>query len=287
MNTVSPNASPYIVDITIENFQQVILEGSMQQPVLVDFWADWCAPCKQLLPILTKLAEEYQGQFVLAKVNIEEQQELAAQFQVRSVPSVMLVSQGQLVDQFNGAKPESEIRAFLEPHLSNPVAQLKEQIQQLIGAEQLDQALLLLQQAVSQLPEDYELQIQLARVLLQKSQAQEAKAVLDNLPETEKGRLEVKGLMAGLSFAERAPTPEQLAALGEREDSEARYLKALDALVKADYETATQLLMKIIRDERGYAEGVAHKTLLEVFSLLGEGNPLVIQTRRKLFTLLY
>ncbi|MDR9468178.1 thioredoxin [Marinospirillum sp.] len=279
--------SPYIIDITLENFQQVILEGSMQQPVLVDFWADWCAPCKQLLPILTKLAEEYQGQFILAKVNIEEQQELAAQFQVRSVPTVMLVSQGQLLDQFNGAKPESEIRAFLEPHLSNPVAQLKEQIKQLVGAEELDQAQMLLQQAISQLPEDYDLQIELARVLLQKSQAQDAKAVLDNLPETEKGRPDVQGLRAGLKFAEKAPSAEELAALGDRDDSEARYLKALAALVQADYDKAVDLLMAIIRDDRGYDEGSAHKTLLEVFALLGEGNPLVIQTRRKLFTLMY
>ncbi|WP_114417699.1 thioredoxin [Marinospirillum perlucidum] len=281
------STSPYIVDITVENFQQIILEGSMQQPVLVDFWADWCAPCKALMPILTKLAEEYQGKFILAKVNIEEQQELAAQFQVRSVPTVMLVSQGQLVDQFNGAKPESEIRAFLEPHLTNPVEQLKEQIRELIGAEQLDQAQMLLQQAISQLPEDYELQIQLARVLLQKSQASEAKAVLDNLPETEKGRPDVQGLQAGLKFAEKAPSAEELAALGERDDSEARYLKALAALVQADYDRAVTLLMAIIRDDRGYDEGVAHKTLLEVFALLGEGNPLVIQTRRKLFTLMY
>jgi len=279
--------SPYIIDITLENFQQVILEGSMQQPVLIDFWADWCAPCKQLLPILTKLADEYQGKFILAKVNIEEQQELAAQFQVRSVPTVMLVSQGQLVDQFNGAKPESEIRAFLEPHLSNPVEQLKEQIKQLVGAEELDQAQMLLQQAISQLPDDYDLQIELARVLLQKSQAQDAKAVLDNLPETEKARPDVQGLMAGLRFAEKAPSAEQLAALGDRDDSEARYLKAMAALVQADYEQAMELLMAIIRDDRGYDEGVAHKTLIEVFTLLGEGNPLVIQTRRKLFTLMY
>ncbi|SFC19728.1 thioredoxin [Marinospirillum celere] len=279
--------SPYIIDITIENFQQVILEGSMQQPVLIDFWAEWCAPCKQLLPILTKLAEEYQGQFILAKVNIEEQQELAAQFQVRSVPTVMLVSQGQLVDQFNGAKPESEVRAFLEPHLTNPVDQIKEQIAQLIGAEQLDQALMLLQQVVSQLPEDYELQIQMARVLLQKGQAADAKAVLENLPETEKGRPEVKGLMSGLNFAERAPSAEQLAAVADRDDSEARYLKALDALVKADYDRAIDLLMAIMREDRSYDEGVAHKTLLEVFTLLGESNPLVVQSRRKLFTLMY
>lgn len=280
------NPSP-IIDITLENFQQVILEGSMQQPVLVDFWADWCAPCKALMPILTKLAQEYQGKFILAKINIEEQPELAAQFQVRSVPTVMLVNQGQLVDQFNGAKPESEIRAFLEPHLTNPVDQIKQQIAELIGSEQLDPALALLQQAVSQLPEDYELQIQMARVLLQKGQAADAKAVLDQLPETEKARPEVKGLMAGLGFAERAPSSEQLAALGDRDDSEARYLKAMDALIKSDYETAIELLMAIVRDERSYQEGIANKTLLEVFSLLGESNPLVVQTRRKLFTLMY
>lgn len=281
------STSPYIIDITLENFQQVILEGSMQQPVLVDFWSEGCAPCKQLLPILTRLANEYQGQFILAKVNVAEQQELAAQFQVRSVPTVMLVSQGQLLDQFNGAKPEAEIRAFLEPHLTNPVEQLKEQIKQLVGAEELDQALLLLQQAVSQLPEDYDLQIELARVLLQKSQAQDAKSVLENLPETEKGRPEVKGLMAGLGFAEKAPSAEQLAEIADRDDSEARYLKAIAALVQADYETALQLLMAVVRDDRSYQEGVAHKTLLEVFALLGEGNPLVIQSRRKLFTLMY
>ena len=281
------STSPYIVDITIDNFQQVILEGSMQQPILIDFWAEWCAPCKALMPILTQLVQEYQGKFILAKINIEEQPELAAKFQVRSVPTVMLVSQGQLVDQFNGAKPESEIRAFLDPHLTNPVEQLKQQLAELIGAGQLDQALMLLQQAVTQLPEDYELQIQMARVLLQKGQATDAKAVLDNLPETEKGRPEVKGLMAGLGFAERAPDPEQLASLGDRDDSEARYLKAMHALVQADYETAVQLLMAIVRDERSYQEGIANKTLLEVFSLLGESNPLVIQTRRKLFTLMY
>lgn len=281
------NTSPYIIDITLENFQQVILEGSMQQPVLVDFWSDGCAPCKQLLPILTQLANEYQGQFILAKVNVGEQQELAAQFQVRSVPTLMLVSQGQLVDQLSGAKPESEIRAFLEPHLRNPVAELKEQVKQLIGAEELDQAQLLLQQAISQLPEDYDLQIDLARVLLQKSQTTEAKAVLDKLPETEKGRPEVKGLIAGLSFAEKAPSAEKLAEIADQDDSEARYLKAMAALVQADYDAAIELLFAIMRDERSYQDGIAHKTLLEVFALLGEGNPLVVKSRRKLFTLMY
>ncbi|GLR63344.1 thioredoxin [Marinospirillum insulare] len=279
--------SPYIIDITLENFQQVILEGSMQQPVLVDFWADWCAPCKALLPSLHKLADEFQGQFILAKINIEEQPELAQQFQVKSVPTVMLVKEGQLADQFNGVKPESEIRAFLKQHLTNPVEAFKEQIKVLIGEGELDQAQEMLQQAISQLPEDTELQIDLARVLLQKNLASEAKAVLDNLPEAEKARPDVKGLMAGLKFSEVAPTAEQLAALGEREDSEANYLKAMAALLQGEHEQALERLLNLLRDDRSYQEGIAHKTLLEVFAMLGEGNPLVVKARRKLYTLMY
>ena len=281
------SSSPHIIDITLENFQQVILEGSMQQPVLIDFWADWCAPCKALMPVLTKLAQEFNGQFILAKINIEEQPELAAQFQVRSVPTVMLVSQGQLVDQFNGAKPESEVRAFLKQHLTNPVEAFKEQIKQLIGEGELDQAQTLLQQAISQLPEDIELQIELARVLLQKNQSADVRAVLDQLPEADKARPEVKGLVAGLQFVETAPSAEQLATLADRDDSEARYLKAMAALVQADYETALELLLNLLRDDRAYEEGIAHKTLLEVFALLGEGNPLVVSSRRRLYTLMY
>ena len=279
--------SPYIIDVTLENFQQVILEGSMQQPVLVDFWADWCAPCKALMPTLHKLAEEFQGQFILAKVNIEEQPELAQQFQVKSVPTLMLVGEGQLLDQFNGVKPESEIRAFLKQHLTNPVDAFKEQIKLLIGEGELDQAQEMLQQAITQLPEDTDLQIDLARVLLQKNLATEAKAVLENLPETEKARPQVKGLMAGLKFAEVASSAEQLAALGEREDSEANYLKAMAALLQGEHEQALERLLNLLRDDRAYQEGVAHKTLLEVFAMLGEGNPLVVKARRKLYTLMY
>lgn len=281
------STSPYIIDINLENFQQIILEGSMQQPVLVNFWGESCAPCKVLTPVLHKLAEEFQGQFILAKVNTDEQPELAQQFQVQSVPTVLLVNQGQLVDQFNDVKPESEIRAFLKQHLTNPVDVLKEQVKLFISEGELDQAQALLQQAVGQLPEDVELQIDLARVLLQKNLATDAKAVLDNLPEADKARPEVKGLMAGLNFSEVAPSAEQLTALGEREDSEANYLKAMAALVKSDYEQALERLLNLLRDDRSFQEGVAHKTLLEVFALLGEGNPLVVKSRRKLYTLMY
>lgn len=281
------HSSPYIVDITPENFQQVILEGSMRQPVLIDFWADWCAPCKALLPVLTKLTEEYNGQLILAKINIEEQPEIAAQFQVRSVPTVILVNQGQFIDQFTGAKPESEIRAFLKQHIRNPVEDFKVQIKQLLSEGQLDTAQTLLEQAMAQLPEDMDLKIDLARVYLQQNQSDAAQALLMALPDADQQRPEVKGLIAGLKFAEQAPSAEQLALLADREDSEALYLKALAAVVQADYEQAIDQLLQLLRTDRSYQEGVAHKTLLEVFTLLGEAHPLVIRSRRQLYTLMY
>ena len=279
--------SPYSIDITLDNFQQIILEGSMQQPVLVSFWGEACAPCKALMPLLHKLADEFQGQFILAKINAEEQPELAQQFQVQSIPTAMLVGEGKLLDQFNGLKPESEIRAFLKQHLTNPVDAFKEQIKVCIGEGELDQAKEMLKQAISQLPEDTELQIDLARVLLQKNLASDAKVVLENLPEAEKARPEVKGLIAGLKFAEVAPSAEQLAELGEREDSEANYLKAMAALLQGQHEQALERLLNLLRDDRSYQEGIAHKTLLEVFAMLGESNSLVIKARRKLYTLMY
>ena len=281
------NNSPYIIDITLENFQQVILEGSAKLPILVNFWGESCAPCKVLLPILHKLADEFQGQFILAKINTDTQPELVQQFQIRSVPTVLLVSEGQLLDQFDGVKPESEIRAFLKQHLTNPVDALKEQVKLFIGEGELDQAQALLTQAISQLPDDIDLQLDLARVLLQKNLATDAKQLLDNLPEAEKARPDVKGLMAGLKFSEVAPSAEQLTALGDREDSEANYLKAMAALLQGNHEEALERLLNLLSNDRSFKEGVAHKTLLEVFAMLGEASPLTIKARRKMYTLMY
>ena len=109
--------SPFIIDLTLENFEQVVLRDSQQTPVLIDFWASWCQPCQILMPLLSKLAEEYQGKFILAKLNTEEQQEIAAQFGIRSIPTVKLFKDGAQVDEFAGALPENDIRTFLDKHI--------------------------------------------------------------------------------------------------------------------------------------------------------------------------
>src|SRR5690349_10632750 len=115
-------ASPHVFDATAETFETEVLQGSVQTPVLVDFWAEWCGPCKTLGPVLEKLAVEYNGAFRLAKIDVDKEQQLAAAFQVRSIPTVYLVKGGQLVDGFPGALPEGQLREFLKHHGIEPAA---------------------------------------------------------------------------------------------------------------------------------------------------------------------
>lgn len=109
--------TPYIFDVTGANFEQLVIENSFHKPVLVDFWADWCAPCKALMPLLAQIAESYQGELLLAKVNCDVEQDIVMRFGIRSLPTVVLFKDGQPVDGFAGAQPESQIRALLEPHV--------------------------------------------------------------------------------------------------------------------------------------------------------------------------
>jgi putative thioredoxin len=137
------NASAHIVEIDESNAQQLLIEESMTRPVVVDFWADWCGPCKQLMPILEKLAGEYQGAFLLAKVNADEQQMLAQQLGVRSLPTVMVIKDGQPIDGFSGAQPESAVREMLDKHLPSPQADALAEAEQLMAEGDIPAALAL------------------------------------------------------------------------------------------------------------------------------------------------
>ena len=132
--------APYIVDVTTDNFAEV-MQASFQVPVLVDFWADWCQPCHMLMPVLAKLAEDYGGKFVLAKLNTEQNQELAAQFGIKSIPNVKLFKDGQIVDEFMGALPEQGVREFLDKHIVDEEQAAEEQERKLqVFADELENA---------------------------------------------------------------------------------------------------------------------------------------------------
>lgn len=282
--------SPFIVEVTRENFQQV-MEASQRVPILMDFWAPWCEPCKALLPVLEHLANEFQGRFYLAKVNTEDQQEVAAQFGIRSVPAVKLFMNGQEVDEFTGALPESEVRVFLEKHLPRPSDGLVAQAQQALLDGDADTALAALQQAKQMDPGNHHIDVTLAQTLAAMGDTEGAKAALDALPEEVQQTPEVVALRGHMEFESQAANAPDVASLEQRlaanpDDSEARYQLALHKINAQDYEAALDLLLELMRRDRAYEDDAARKTMVKVFDLLGD-DPMAARYRSRMFTLLH
>lgn len=278
-----------VVEATAGNIQQ-LLEMSMQVPVVLDCWAPWCEPCKNLMPVMEKLAREYNGAFILAKLNIDENPEIAEQLGVRSVPDVKLISQGGLVDQFQGALPEKQIREWLGKYFPAPAeAQLSPEEEAAAAFEAGDTAtaLTMYQELVSQWPEQTDYQIEMARVLAASGQADDALAVLDNLPPEVRDAAPARGVRASIEFADEALPAEEIAALGERDDSDACYQRAMRQVADGQYEDGLEALLTLMKQDRTYQDDIARKTLLRVFDALGADHPLTVSYRRKLFALLY
>ncbi|WP_313499195.1 thioredoxin [Stutzerimonas nitrititolerans] len=284
----------FIFDVTASNFEQLVLENSFHKPVLVDFWAEWCAPCKALMPLLAKITEEYQGELLLAKVNCDIEQEVVARFGVRSLPTVVLFKDGQPVDGFAGAQPEAAIRALLEPHVQQPAtpeADLLESAQALFAEGRIGEAENLLKQLLTDDNENAAALILYARCLAERGELGEAETVLGAV----KGDAHKQALAAAraqLTFLRQANDLPEVADLKSRlaqngEDDEATYQLAIQQLARQQYETALDALLRLFVRNRNYADGLPHKTLLQVFDLLGNDHPLVMTYRRKLYQAIY
>jgi putative thioredoxin len=279
--------SEHALDVGLADFQHNVLEESKQRPVVVDFWAPWCGPCKSLKPILEKLAAEYGGKFLLAKINSDDNQELAARYGVRGIPSVKAFVNGEAVDEFSGALPESEVRAFLDRLVPSPADELRAQAAELRLAGDMGAALQKLADASRIDPAHVGVRVDAAEIMLDLNEADETRRLIAGLADDADPR--VPQLKARLQFMGAAAEDE--AALRARvaaneNDLEAR-LKLANLLVAAgQYEAGMDQLLEIVRRDRGYADDIGRKTLLSVFDLLG-GGELVSRYRRMLSSLLY
>jgi len=284
--------SPYLVTLTAQNFRQIVLEGSYERPVLVDFWADWCAPCRALMPILAKLADEYGGRFLLAKLNTEEEQALAAQFGIRSLPTVQLFKDGRLVDQFMGALPEAQVRAFLDPHLSGESDGLLGLIEDRLLAGDLDAAQSALDEARAKDPANPRLLLIEVQILAARGDLQGAEALLDRAPLELAKDPELQAMRGQLRFANLAanapPVGELTARLATNpRDSEASYLLAVRQATEDQLESALEGFLTLVKRDRAYGEDAARKAMLLIFDLLGGEGPLVSTYRNKLLSALH
>ena len=284
--------SQYIYEVTEENYSSVVLEGSKKVPVLVDFWAEWCQPCKMLMPLLAKLAEEYQGKFILAKINTETQQRIAAQFGIRSIPTVKLFKNGQPVDEFMGVLPEQQIRAFLDEHIPRESDKLLSKADQQIQRGETDAAIALIEKARRMDPDNPRALIAYAQVKSAQGKIDQAEEALNMLSVDEREKPEVAGLRARFQFdraIENAPTMESLESNLRKDgaDSEAIYQLAAYKVVANDYEGALELLLRLMTHDREYGDDAGRKGMLAVFAILGGTGDIVKRYRSQMFNLLH
>ena len=289
---MNETASTYVFDATAATFEDKVIRTSVETPVLVDFWAPWCGPCKTLGPLLEKLAADYNGAFVLAKVDVDKEQELAAAFQIRSVPTVMLVKGGQLVDGFPGALPEGQLREFLKHHGIEPAEPPAEPEAAAEIQAPLDPhaEVMRLRKAIEAEPDKDELKLDLVLALLQTGAASEAGQLLDALPANLATDDRAVKARAGLEFAALladAPPAETLEAAiaADAGDLRARHLLGVRKLVGGDAEAGLMQFIEMLQRDRSYGDGLARKSLIDAFRVIEDAD-LVSRYRRKMSSLL-
>jgi putative thioredoxin len=281
------NPSPHIADVTQQTFESLVLAKSRDIPVLVDFWAAWCGPCKMLMPVLEKLAGEYGGKFFLARVNSDVEQALAARYAVKSLPTVKLFRNGQPVDEFLGVQPEKTIRALLDRHIPRESDALVYNAMLAVRAGNPDEALTILQKAAEADPANDRAKLELARLHADLGHADEAETTLASLSPEVKESTDAVGLRAQLEFARivtRArPSEELLVAIAANtRDSAARYELAAHLVLRQQYEAALDQLLEIVRTDRKFRDDAGRKAMVSLFNLLGGSGDIVKQYRTKL-----
>ena len=284
-------ASPFVINVTMATFQNDVVQKSMETPVVIDFWAPWCGPCKQLAPLLEKLAVEYAGKFILAKVDTDVETQIAQAFGIQSLPTVCAFVQGQPIDQFVGLLSEEQIRQWLGAILPSPAQQLAQEAMALTetdpkGAEAK------YREALALAPNEDVLKICLAQVLLKQGRLEECSSMIEALaargflePDAEriKSELELR-----LAAAESGGVEEARKSADADPQNLILRIRLADAYAAASqHRKALEICLDIVQQDFGDARNEAKSTMLKIFDMLGPASELTGEFRRKLATALY
>ena len=291
-NNVTDAAAPtHVFTVEQQHFETEVLQASMSTPVLVDFWAEWCEPCKTLGPMLEKLAAEYNGAFRLGKVDVEAQPELAGMFGIRSIPTVMLVKNGEVLDGFAGALPEGQLREFLSRHLQPLAAEPEPEVVDETAQETPEQAINRLQQSIAAEPDKAELKLELAMALMGAGQVDEAETELVALPTNLAIDARAQRLRSQLDLTRALADAPSVAELQQRiavdaDDWAAHDLLGVRLLLGDDPATGLDEFLVILKGDREWNDNQAKKRLLAAFTTLDDAE-LVSRYRRKMASMLF
>ena len=298
MEQILGNAASAPIDVDMNNFMAEVVEGSSKLPVIVQFWAPWCGPCKQLGPTLEKVVAAANGKVKMVRVNIDDNQQIAQQLRVQSVPTVYAFVDGQPVDGFSGAQPESTLTQFIEKisalgGAGADIASMLEAGNTAIETQDYTSAMKIFQQVMEAEPESAEALAGLVRCLTGIKDHQAARDIVDKLDDEFREKPAMQAAIMALELAERAAVSvgdlglSQAAVDANPSNLQARQDLAMALFATGDNAGAMAQLLESIRIDRGWNEDAARLQLLELFKTLGSANPDVMTARRQLSTLLF
>ena len=298
MEHILGNAANATIEVDVNNFMAEVVDGSSKQPVVVQFWAPWCGPCKQLSPILEKVITASSGKVKMVRINIDNNQQIAQQLRVQSVPTVYAFVDGQPVDGFTGVQPESTLTQFIEKisalgGAGIDIATMLEAGNSAVEAQDFASAIKTFQQVMDAEPESVEALAGLVRCMIGMKDHQAAREIVDQLDDEFREKPKMQAAISALELAERAA--ESAGDFGEAHalveanpnDLQARQDLAMALYARGDNAGAMAQLLESIRIDRGWNEDAARLQLLEFFETLGAANPDVMTARRRLSTLLF
>jgi putative thioredoxin len=271
-----------VFDVTDATFVKDVLERSKQTPVVVDFWAPWCGPCRMLGPIIEKLAGEFAPDVVVAKLNTDENPQTATQFHIQGIPAVKAFRDGRVAAEFTGALPEPQVRAFFAKLLPSPAEVAARQADELARSGNTAAAEASYREALANTPGNADAIVGLARILLGRGEREEAEDLLKRAPVDRRAKSMRHRLFLDDFAAKHANENLEQEAASNPRDARARYRWGVMLAAREQYEAALDELIESVRLDRAFADGAARKAVLAVFDILGLDSPMVKDYQRKL-----